>query len=96
MYLLRLLIRTFSVLLFAAFGTFAAPGDWARVSYHVEAQELSVQPVNLAYTARAPPTIGANLTTTGTAFTQTGNLRASDGAGTTGAGHDGVVCIRSQ
>lgn len=59
MKLLCLLIRAVTLLLFAAFGSvaaFAAPGDWTRVGYPIVAQELSAQPVNLAYTARAPPT----------------------------------------
>lgn len=82
--MIRLLTRLFLVSLFMAFGTvavFAEPGEWARVSYPVEAQELSAQPVNLTNSARAPPTIGANLTFTGTALAQTGNLRAFDDAG---------------
>jgi hypothetical protein len=87
MHLIRLLIRTLSVLLLAAFGTvsaFSAPGDWTRVSYPVAAQEWTAQPVNLTYTARAPPTTSADVMATGTAFAQTGNLRALDGVEPTG------------
>lgn len=79
--LARLLIRTFCVLLMAVFGTvasFAAPGDWMRISYPVVAQELSAQPADLTNSARAPPTAIANVMATGTAFAQTGNLRALD------------------
>jgi hypothetical protein len=88
MFFVRLLTQALLALLFSAFGTvavFAAPGDWTRISYPVVAQELSALPVNLTNTARAPPTIGANLTSTGTALAQSGELRASDGAETAGA-----------
>lgn len=87
-HLLRLLFQTLCALLFVAFGVgsaFSAPGDWTPVSYPVTAQELSAQPVNLTSTARAPPTASAKVTATGTAFAQTGNLRALDGVETTGA-----------
>lgn len=88
MFFVRLLTQTLLALLFSVFGTvaaFAAPGDWTRISYPVVAQGLSALPVNLINTARAPPTIGANLTSTGTALAQSGELRASDGAETAGA-----------
>ena len=82
------LIRTLSALLFLAFGTvaaFAVPGDWTSASYPVVAQEVRVQPVSLTNTARALPTASANVMATGTAFAQTGNLRALNGLETTGA-----------
>nr|WP_319250229.1 hypothetical protein [uncultured Celeribacter sp.] len=87
MYLLRLLIQTLSLLLFGAFGAdlaFAAPGDWVRVSYPVEAQELSAQPVDLTNAARAPPHTSANEMAAGTALAQTGNQRVLDDAEPTG------------
>ncbi|MCB1441158.1 MAG: hypothetical protein KDJ63_15410 [Nitratireductor sp.] len=87
-HLLCFLIRTFSALLIVAFGTaatFSAPGDWTRVSYPVVTLELSAQPVNLTNSARAPPPTSAKVMATGTAPAQTGNLRAFDGAETSGA-----------
>lgn len=87
MSILRVLIRALSVLLFVAFGTvaaFAAPGDWARVTYPVEAQEFCVLPVILTNAARAPPHTSANVMATGIVFAQADDLRASDGAETTG------------
>ncbi len=79
---MRQLIRTFCMLLFAAFGpvaTLAAPGDWTRVGYSVVAQDLSVQPVNLTNTARAPPLTSANVMATGAAPVQNGSMRALAG-----------------
>ncbi len=90
MSILRVLIRALSVLLFVAFGTvaaFAAPGDWARVTYPVEAQEFCVLPVILTNATRAPPHTSANVMATGIVFAQADDLRASNGAETTG-----VVC----
>lgn len=81
------LLRTLSMLLFAAFGSvaaFAAPGDWSQIGYSIEAQDLDPQPVNLTNTARAPPTAGAYVMATGTAFARPGNLRASGGGEATG------------
>lgn len=83
MSLIRYLIRTFLVLIIAVIGTaatFTAPGDWLRVDYPVAAQQPITQTSNLAFTARAPPIISANVTSTGTVFAQIGNLRAIDGA----------------
>ena len=88
MHLLRFLIRIFSVLLLLAFGTggaFAAAGDWTHISYPVVVQELSASPVNLTNTAHAPPITSTNVMATGTAFAQTGDLRAFDGTETSGA-----------
>jgi len=82
------ILRFCVVLLFTAFGTlaaFAAPEDWTRISYPVMVQAFFAQSVNLTNTARAPPTASANVMATGTAFEQTGNLRALDGVKTTGA-----------
>lgn len=87
MSILRVLIRALSVLLFVAFRTvaaFAAPGDWARVTYPVEAQEFCALPVNLTNSACAPPTASADVMATGIVFAQAADLRASDGAETTG------------
>jgi hypothetical protein len=68
MRLINQLIRSFlSLLLIAIFGmggAGAAPGDWTRINYPVAAQELSVQPVSLTNTARAPPTASANVMAT--------------------------------
>ncbi len=88
MQLTHFLIRTLSALLFLAFGTvaaFAVPGDWTPASYPVVAQELSVQPVNLTNTSRAPPPASANVMATGAAPVQIGSLRALAGADTTGS-----------
>lgn len=82
MLLICRLIRTLSVLLFVILGTvtaFSEPGDWTQVSYPVEAQELSAQPVDLTNTARAPPFTVAILASTGTALAQNGNLRVLGG-----------------
>lgn len=86
----RLLLRLFLVPLFMVFGSvagFALPGDWSRVSYPIVAQDRSPQSVDLTNTARAPPHTSANLTSTGAAFTQYGDLRALDGAETTRAAY---------
>ncbi|WP_319824886.1 hypothetical protein [Thalassovita sp.] len=90
-----MLIRTLLVLLFAMFGAvaaFAAPGDWSRVSYSIEAQDLDAQPVNLVNTARAPPHTTANVMATGATLAQTSDLRALDGVETTGAAYALLQC----
>ena len=87
MHLLRLLIRTLSVLLLGAFGTaatLAAPVDWSQIRYPVMAQELSAQPVNLTNAARAPPHTSAIVMATGAALAHTSFLRALDGVEPTG------------
>lgn len=81
MTMIRLLTRLFLVSLFMAFGTvaaLAAPADWIRVSYPVEAYGLTAQSDNLTNTARAPPTASENVLATGTAFAQTGDSRTLD------------------
>jgi hypothetical protein len=96
--LLRRLIRTICVLLVAAFGAvaaFAAPYDLSQVSYPFAAQKWDSQPVNLTYTARAPPTASANVMATGTAFAQAGNLRALDGVETSGAVYALLQCCNA-
>lgn len=87
MIVVRHLILSFTLLLFAALGVsaaFAAQGDWSLVSYPVEVQDLDAQQFNLTFTARAPPSASEKLASTGIALTRTGGARVLDDAGTTG------------
>ncbi|MBO9458095.1 hypothetical protein [Labrenzia sp. R5_0] len=79
------LIRAIFVLLIAVFGltaVIAAQGDWSRADYPVSAQNLTVQSLNLAFAARAPPSDGEKVAVTGRLFEGTGYVRVLDGART--------------
>lgn len=83
MHLVRLLIRTFALLLLVAFGmdlAFAAQGNWSEVNYPAVAQQRGAQTLNVAFAARAPPFDSESVASTGTAFAQRGELRALDDA----------------
>ncbi len=77
--LIRSLLTLLLIAIFGMGGAGAAPGDWTQVSYPVVAQEVSVQPVSLTNTARAPPTASANVMATGAAPMQNGSMRALAG-----------------
>lgn len=63
----------------------SAPENWFPLSFPIVTQHLDAQPINLTNTARAPSTANVNVTITGTALAQTGDLHALDGAENTGA-----------
>lgn len=85
MIVVRHLILSFTLLLLAASGVsaaFAAPGDWSRVSYPLSGHSLTVQSLDLAFTARAHPPTSKKVAATGNAVAQTGGLHPLDGVGT--------------
>lgn len=50
-------------------------GEWPRVEYSVVVQKQRIQPLDLAVAARAPPSDGGKLASTGITIAQTGSLR---------------------
>lgn len=82
--LIRGLLTLLLIAIFGMGGAGAALGDWSRGGYPVSEHSLSVQSLDLAFTARAPPTSGRKLTFAGAALVQAGSMYALDGVEASG------------
>lgn len=83
MSLLRYIFCFFQVLLFTVLGAsvaFASAGRWHKAEFPTYHFEIAFQHVDLAFAARAPPSVSENVAITGTHVHGNGDVRAFESA----------------